>query len=57
MDDTNHVTRLVAQIPELVARMTRHKVGCECERCKAELARLLAAGQRDINAARRAEGN
>ncbi len=51
MDESpNHVTRLVEQIPDLVARLTGHAVGCECERCRTELKRVLAAAQRDIDA-------
>ena len=56
-ESPNHVTRLVDQIPELVARLTGHAVGCECDRCRVVLARLLAAAQRDIDAGRRADGN
>ncbi len=56
-DSPNDVTRLVAELPELVARLTGHAAGCECERCKAEETRVLAAAQRDIDARRRADGN
>ena len=48
--DTNGATRLVNELPELVARQTGHAVRCECERCRAELARVLAVAQRDIDA-------
>ncbi len=51
-DTPNDITRLVDQIPELVARLTGHAAGCECERCRAELKRVLAAAQRDIDARR-----
>ncbi|MEE8105467.1 MAG: hypothetical protein V3T86_08050 [Planctomycetota bacterium] len=49
-DSPNDVTRLVDEIPEVVARLTGHAAGVECERCRSELARVLAAAQRDIDA-------
>ncbi len=58
VDDTpNDIDALVAQIPELVARMTGHEVGCDCDSCAEVLRRLLDMGQRDIDARRRAGEN
>ena len=58
MDDApNDIDALVDQIPELVARLTGHEVGCDCDSCAEVLRRILDMAQRDIDARRRADEN
>ena len=53
MDDApNFVTRLMDQLPELVADVTGHELRCECSDCDDVRERAIAAAQRDMDARR-----